>query len=73
MAAVKPAGPAKAAGMEYAVACDVGQWSDAKARGAKKEDSHIPAPGAKEQAGMEGQGMAARPSSRLPVLTSPCT
>ena len=25
MAAVKPAGPAKAAGMEYAVACDVGQ------------------------------------------------
>lgn len=68
MAAVKPAGPAKAAGTEHAVACDVGQCVRRQSQRSQEGESRVPAPGAKEQAGMEGQGTAARPSSRLPVL-----
>ena len=68
MAAVKPAGPAKAAGTEHAVACDVGQCVRRQSQRRQEGESRVPVPGAKEQAGMEGQEMAAQPSSRLPVL-----
>lgn len=67
MAALKPAGPAKAAGTECAFACDAGQCVTHHSRqGAKKEEPRAPTPRAKEQAETEGQGMAAQMPCQVP-------
>lgn len=56
MAVTKPTGPAKAAGRDHAIACDVGQRVSRRSReGAKKEEQGIPALRAQEQV-MMGEG-----------------
>lgn len=64
MAATKPTGPAKAAGMEQALACDVGQCVRHRRReGAQKDEAGIPALGAQGQAWGAGGGGAGRKGS----------
>lgn len=72
MAVTKPTGPAKAAGTDHAIACDVGQRVSRRSReGAKKEAQGIPALRAQEQVmmGEDGGGGGRNGSSDAPLAS----
>lgn len=71
MAAVKPAGPAKAAGMEHAAACDVGQCVRCQSQRIQEAGLTHPSPWSKGASRGGGTGDGSSPPGRLPVLTSP--